>query len=91
MILHTAYGIPDIRSGAGWLTRESPPQVIGGGVVGLAIARRLARKEGTRTVLLERHQAVGTETSSRNSEVHPGPRIGSDLHLRANLVNGNTG
>ncbi|KAI5839317.1 FAD dependent oxidoreductase [Morchella snyderi] len=44
--------------------------VIGGGVVGLAVARQLAvRHPGTSTVLLERHEMVGTETSSRNSEV----------------------
>ncbi|KAJ5713847.1 uncharacterized protein N7483_011028 [Penicillium malachiteum] len=43
--------------------------VIGAGVVGLAAARQLAAREGTSTILLERHDAVGTETSSRNSEV----------------------
>ncbi|KAF4975576.1 hypothetical protein F66182_17550, partial [Fusarium sp. NRRL 66182] len=43
--------------------------VIGGGVVGLAIARQLAARQGTSTILLEKHDAVGTETSSRNSEV----------------------
>ena len=42
--------------------------VIGGGVVGLAIARAL-QKRGGETVLLERHGGVGRETSSRNSEV----------------------
>lgn len=43
--------------------------MIGAGVVGLAIARQLAARDGTSTILLERHGAVGTETSSRNSEV----------------------
>ncbi|PYI00160.1 Vps52-domain-containing protein [Aspergillus ellipticus CBS 707.79] len=43
--------------------------VIGGGVVGLAVARQLAMKEGSSTVLLERHEGPGMETSSRNSEV----------------------
>ncbi|CBX99345.1 predicted protein [Plenodomus lingam JN3] len=43
--------------------------VIGGGVVGLAIARKLQARDGTSTVLIEKHGAVGTETSSRNSEV----------------------
>ncbi|KAF7550268.1 hypothetical protein G7Z17_g5816 [Cylindrodendrum hubeiense] len=43
--------------------------IIGGGVVGLAIARQLARRDNTSTILIERHNAVGTETSSRNSEV----------------------
>lgn len=44
-------------------------KVIGAGVVGLAIARQLASRQGTSTILLERHDAAGTETSSRNSEV----------------------
>jgi L-2-hydroxyglutarate oxidase LhgO len=44
-------------------------QVIGGGVVGLAIARRLAEREGGETLLIERHAGVGRESSSRNSEV----------------------
>ncbi|KAI9846590.1 MAG: hypothetical protein M1837_003831 [Sclerophora amabilis] len=43
--------------------------VIGGGVIGLAIARQLARREGTSTILIERNEGVGMETSSRNSEV----------------------
>ncbi|KAJ5746536.1 FAD dependent oxidoreductase [Penicillium odoratum] len=43
--------------------------VIGAGVVGLAVARQLAAHEGTSTIILERHDAPGTETSSRNSEV----------------------
>jgi len=41
--------------------------VIGGGVVGLAIARALAPEH--EVVLLERHPRTGTETSSRNSGV----------------------
>ena len=43
--------------------------VIGGGVVGLAIARRLQHRDGARVVLVEKNGMVGTETSSRNSEV----------------------
>ena len=43
--------------------------MVGAGAVGLAIARRLAERDGTSTLLIERHGAVGTETSSRNSEV----------------------
>lgn len=44
--------------------------VIGGGAVGLAIATRLQQHgNGVSTVLIEKHGAVGTETSSRNSEV----------------------
>jgi L-2-hydroxyglutarate oxidase LhgO len=42
--------------------------VIGAGVVGLACARELAAR-GRSTVLLERHERFGVETSSRNSEV----------------------
>jgi L-2-hydroxyglutarate oxidase LhgO len=42
--------------------------VIGAGVVGLACARALAAR-GIETVVLERHDAFGTETSARNSEV----------------------
>ncbi|KAI2465081.1 FAD dependent oxidoreductase [Annulohypoxylon bovei var. microspora] len=56
--------------------------VIGGGVVGLAIARALAshNPSGTdTTLLLERHPHLGTETSSRNSEViHGGLYYGPD-------------
>ena len=37
--------------------------------MGLAVARKLAAREGTSTLLIERHGTVGTETSSRNSEV----------------------
>ncbi|OAL64526.1 Vps52/Sac2 family protein [Trichophyton rubrum] len=54
-------------------------EVIGAGVVGLAVARQLAAREGTSTILVERHSAVGTETSSRNSEViHAGLYYGVD-------------
>ena len=42
--------------------------VIGAGVVGIAAARALALR-GREVLLLERHDAFGTETSSRNSEV----------------------
>ncbi len=42
--------------------------VIGAGVVGLAIARRLAMS-GREVVVLEAEEAFGTHTSSRNSEV----------------------
>eukprot|EP00741_Cyanophora_paradoxa_P012188 tig00020603_g11776.t1 len=43
--------------------------VIGGGVVGLAVAARLAACAGGSTLLLEKCAKVGMETSSRNSEV----------------------
>ncbi|CAL5872731.1 uncharacterized protein PFLUO_LOCUS6998 [Penicillium psychrofluorescens] len=55
--------------------------VIGAGVVGLAAARQLAAREGTSTILLERHDAPGTETSSRNSEV-----IHAGLYYPANSL-----
>ena len=42
--------------------------VIGAGVVGLAVARRLAMA-GREVIVLEKEDAIGTETSSRNSEV----------------------
>jgi len=42
--------------------------VIGAGVVGLAIARRMALA-GREVVVLEAAETIGTETSSRNSEV----------------------
>lgn len=43
--------------------------VIGAGAVGLAIARRLQQIDGASVVLIEKHDMVGSETSSRNSEV----------------------
>jgi L-2-hydroxyglutarate oxidase LhgO len=42
--------------------------VIGAGVVGLAIARALALL-GREVLILEAHNAIGTQTSARNSEV----------------------
>jgi L-2-hydroxyglutarate oxidase LhgO len=42
--------------------------VVGAGVVGLAVARELARR-GLDVVVIERHPSIGMETSSRNSEV----------------------
>ena len=42
--------------------------IVGAGVVGLAIARRLA-KAGMETAILEAEGDIGTKTSSRNSEV----------------------
>ena len=42
--------------------------VIGGGAVGLAVARALALA-GREVVVLEAASAIGTHTSSRNSEV----------------------
>ena len=42
--------------------------VIGAGAVGLAVAAALART-GREVLVLERHDVIGSETSSRNSEV----------------------
>ena len=42
--------------------------VVGAGVIGLAIARRLAL-DGREVLVLERNGAIGAETSARNSEV----------------------
>ena len=42
--------------------------VIGAGVVGLAVARELALA-GREVLVLERHELIGSETSSRHSEV----------------------
>src|ERR1700755_2509481 len=42
--------------------------LIGAGVIGLAIARRLARA-GREVIILEAAEGIGTVTSSRNSEV----------------------
>ena len=42
--------------------------VVGAGVVGLAVARALAQS-GREVIVLEAADAIGTGTSSRNSEV----------------------
>lgn len=49
-------------------TAEADAVVVGAGVVGLACARALALA-GHEVLVLERHGAIGTEISSRNSEV----------------------
>jgi len=43
--------------------------IVGAGIVGLAVAARLARRFGDRVLLLERHDGICREASSRNSEV----------------------
>lgn len=50
------------------MTERIGAVVIGAGVVGLACARALARR-GVETVVVEAQAAIGTEISSRNSEV----------------------
>lgn len=50
------------------MTADVETVVVGAGVVGLAVARALALK-GHEVMVLERHERIGAETSSRNSEV----------------------
>jgi L-2-hydroxyglutarate oxidase LhgO len=50
------------------MTERLDCAVIGGGVVGLAIARKLAML-GRQVVLFEAEKTTGQHTSSRNSEV----------------------
>ena len=58
--------------------------VIGAGVVGLAVGRALARR-GLETVVLEAANAIGTGTSSRNSEVIHGGLYYPSGTLKARL------
>ena len=50
------------------MTADIETIVVGAGVVGLAVARALV-EAGHETMVLERHELIGSETSSRNSEV----------------------
>ena len=50
------------------MTADVEAVVVGAGVVGLAIARALALA-GREVMVLEQHDIIGSETSSRNSEV----------------------
>jgi L-2-hydroxyglutarate oxidase LhgO len=50
------------------MTEQLDCAIIGGGVVGLAVARKLAQL-GRQVVLFEAEKATGQHTSSRNSEV----------------------
>jgi L-2-hydroxyglutarate oxidase LhgO len=62
--------------------------VVGAGVVGLAVARALARR-GREVLVLERAHTIGTETSSRNSEViHAGIYYPQHLLKRRLCVEG---
>lgn len=50
------------------MTADIETIVVGAGVVGLAVARSLAQA-GHGVLVLEQHELIGSETSSRNSEV----------------------
>ncbi|MFT7577293.1 MAG: L-2-hydroxyglutarate oxidase LhgO [Alphaproteobacteria bacterium] len=50
------------------MTTDVETMIVGAGVVGLAIARALAMS-GHEVMVAERHDIIGSETSSRNSEV----------------------
>ncbi len=64
--------------------------VVGAGVVGLAIARALALA-GREVLILEQAEAVGTETSARNSEViHAGIYYPRDSLMARFCVEGRT-
>ena len=58
--------------------------VIGGGVIGLAVAREMAAA-GLETVVLEKENRIGTSTSSRNSEV-----IHAGIHYQAGSLKAET-
>ncbi|KAI0772687.1 NAD dehydrogenase [Irpex lacteus] len=78
--------------GGGTLLRAEHPQPIPG-VVGLAIARRLAQQFPTKTTfLVERHTSAGQEISGRNSEVihaglyYPNDSLKTRLCLRGRTL-----
>jgi len=63
--------------------------IVGAGVIGLAIAERLSRKD-REIVVVERHDGFGRETSSRNSEViHAGLYYEQSLLKTRLCVRGN--
>jgi len=60
---------PTIHAFSGsWCVEEVDCIVVGAGVVGLAVARALALA-GREVIVLDAAEGIGTETSSRNSEV----------------------
>ncbi len=65
--------------------------IVGGGVIGLAIANMLSRQcpDHTGIVLLEQHNGFGQETSSRNSEViHAGLYYAPDSQKARHCLRG---
>ena len=64
--------------------------VIGGGVIGLSIARELS-KSGIETIVLEKNDRAGDVTSSRNSGViHAGIYYPEDYLKTKLCIEGNT-
>jgi L-2-hydroxyglutarate oxidase LhgO len=63
---------------------DTPVTIVGAGVVGLAVAARLAERF-PETVILERRDRYGSETSSRNSEVIHGGMYYPAGSLKAQL------
>ena len=59
---------PPATAKTGGMGTDVETIVVGAGVVGLAIGRALA-EAGQEVIVLERHELIGSETSSRNSEV----------------------
>ena len=49
-------------------TTETEAVVVGAGVIGISIARTLA-KNGIETILIDKNKYVGEEVSARNSEL----------------------
>ncbi len=73
------------------MSADADVVVIGAGVVGLAIAAACARS-GRSVVILERHEGIARETTSRNSEVihagiyYPADSLKADLCVAGRLA-----
>jgi L-2-hydroxyglutarate oxidase LhgO len=64
--------------------------IIGAGVVGLGITKKLSSQAGKNILLIEKHDSFGRETSSRNSEVIHGGLYHPEHSLKARLcITGN--
>lgn len=65
--------------------------VAGAGVIGLAVAAKLA-ESGREVIVLEQHKAIGTEVSSRSSEVihagiyYPSGSLKAKMCVRGKLL-----